>query len=65
MLINIKSCIQSAPTISFSRYFQEYILKVQDSNINREFKFLLKRNSLEIDSMGALIQNTIERLKCI
>lgn len=65
MLETVKACIENAPTMSFSRFFQEYVLSVQDSNIDREFKYLVNRNVIGVDSMGVLIKNTIERLKCI
>lgn len=65
MLDTVKQCIKDVPDISFQEFFQMYVLSVQDSNIDREFSYLVNRNVLGVDSMGALIKNTIERLKCI
>lgn len=65
MLETVKQCIQSAPDISFQEFFQMYVLSVQDSNIDREFSYLVNRNVLGVNSMGVLIKNTIEGLKCI
>ena len=65
MLETVKACIEDAPKTSFSEFFQEYVLSVQDFNIDREFKYLVNRNILGVTNMSALIQNTIERLKLI
>lgn len=65
MLDTVKQCIKDVPDISFQEFFQMYVLSVQDSNIDREVSYLINRNILGVNSMGALIKNTIERLKCI
>lgn len=65
MLDTVKQYIKDVPNISFQEFFQMYVLSVQDSNIDREVSYLINRNILGVNSMGALIKNTIERLKCI
>lgn len=65
MLDTVKQYIKDVPDISFQEFFQMYVLSVQDSNIDREVSYLINRNILGVNSMGALIKNTIERLKCI
>lgn len=65
MLETVKTCIQSTPDIPFQEFFQQYVLSVQDSNIDREFNYLVSRNVLGVNSIGILLKNTIERLKCI
>ena len=65
MLETVKTCIQSTPDIPFQEFFQQYVLSVQDSNIDREFNYLVSRNVLRVNSIGILLKNTIERLKCI
>lgn len=65
MLTMIKKQIDLIPTLSFGEYFKQYVISVQESNIDAEFKFLIKFNRLNIDSMQNLIQNTYKRLKGI
>lgn len=65
MLDTVKQCIKDVPDISFQQFYQLYVTSVQDSNIDREVSYLINRNILGVNSMGALIKNTIERLKCI
>lgn len=65
MLATIKQLINSTPDISFADYFTDYMMVVQDSNIDREFDFLLKMNRLDVDSMQLLINHTYERLMYI
>lgn len=65
MLTKIKNKINYTPIMSFSEYFKQYVISVQESNIDAEFKFLMKFNTLNIDSMQNLIQNTYEGLRDI
>lgn len=65
MLDTVKQYIKNVPDISFQQFYQLYVTSVQDSNIDREVSYLINRNILGVNSMGALIKNTIERLKCI
>ncbi len=63
MLKMIKEEIASIPDMKFSEYYNLYIMSVQDSNIDREIRFLMNRNILNSDLMQALIANTYEGLK--
>lgn len=65
MLTMIQKQIKSVSDIPFGEYFKQYIMSVQDKNIDSEFRFLMKFNALNIDSMQNLIQNTYEGLKSI
>lgn len=62
MLQTIKSKIRTAKVEDFSEYYMRYVCEVQDSNIEMELSYLLRRNMLSIESMDALIQDTFERL---
>ena len=65
MLDTVKQYIKNVPDISFQQFYQLYVTSVQDSNIDREFSYLVNRNVLGVNSMGVLIKNTIEGLKRI
>lgn len=65
MLDTVKQYIKNVPDISFQQFYQLYVTSVQDSNIDREVSYLINRNILGVNSMGVLIKNTIEGLKCI
>lgn len=65
MLARIKEQIENLPDISFVIYYQQFIMLVQDTNIDAEFKFLVKRNQLDVKGMQLLIQNTYEGVKSI
>lgn len=58
MLETVKSFIsKDLPCISFDMYFVEYLISVQDSNIDAELKFLIRNNSLNVLSLGNAIDN--------
>lgn len=62
MLGTVKSYISNLPDIPFNRYFNNYIMDVQDDNIENEMKFLLSRNTLNIYMMDNIISETYRRL---
>lgn len=62
MLETVRNAIYDTPSISFSKFFQQYVMDVQDTNIDLEFQFLLQRNRLNANTMDLLIENTYERL---
>lgn len=54
MLETVKSTINNLPSISFERYFIEYIMNMQDLNIDNEVSFLLRNNfltTLDVDKL--------------
>ncbi len=65
MLDTIRKQIKSVRDLPFGEYFKQYVMSVQDKNIDHELRFLMKFNTLNIDSMQKLIQNTYEGLKII
>lgn len=62
MLETIKQCIWNIPDISFNQFYIRYILAVQDTNINNEFKYMIDHNTLDIGMMDNVIQSTYEGL---
>lgn len=65
MLDTIREKIELVRSVNFEGYFTQYVMSVQDRNLELELKYLLKYNSLKTDSIGYLIQNTYEGLKDI
>lgn len=62
MLETIKRCINDVPNISFAQFYSEYILTVQDNNIESEFQYMIHHNLLNTSMMDTIIQHTHERL---
>ncbi len=58
MLTKIKEQIATLPNVSFITFYQQFIMSVQDSNIDTEFR-------IDVNTMQLLIQNTYERMKSI
>lgn len=65
MLETVKQAIDNLSDISFEEFYMQYVMSVQDTNIEREFSFLLDKNILDVPNMGHLIQNTYEGLVSI
>ena len=63
MLETIRKKIESVRELNFTGFFSEYVMSVQDRNIELEMKYLLKHNTLENKSVDYLIQNTYKGLK--
>lgn len=63
MLDILRQKIESVRSVNFEEHFTQYVMSVQDRNIELELKYLLKHNSLKVDSIGYLIQNTYEGLR--
>jgi len=63
MLITVKRYIEELPNRSFAEFFRDYMISVQDSNIDREFRSLISKNKyLNVRHMEHLIKNTFERM---
>lgn len=60
MLENVKSMIQNLPDTPFNTLFVNYVMKVQDENIEEELRYLRSRNNLTPISMCKLL--TSERM---
>lgn len=75
MLDSVTDYITDLPNITFQEYFVEYMMKVQDTNIDGELKQLLGGaisslnrvdfNLNQVRSLNKLLSNTIEGLESI
>lgn len=62
MLQIVKEFIQNLPDESFQTFYTHYIMQVQDSNIEEEFRFLIAHNNLDVLSVDKLISNDLGKL---
>lgn len=62
MLQTIKDYINNLSDESFQNFYTHYIMQVQDSNIEEEFKFLITHNNLDVLSVDKLISNDLGKL---
>lgn len=62
MLQTIKDYINNLSDESFQDFYTHYIMQVQDSNIDEEFKFLITHNNLDVLSVDKLISNDLGKL---
>lgn len=64
MLKMIKECISNIPNESFETYFNNYMMKIQDENLNREFRFLIDKNiNMNINDIDRLVSDTYDKMK--
>ena len=62
MLETISDYIQHIDDISFNLFYINFIIKMQDVDIENEFKRLSGSNSVNINNVSKLIQSTYEGL---
>lgn len=62
-MLEVVKQLVNKPYISFGEFFQNYIMKVQDSAIEREITFLLRNNFLSANAMLKLVNQEIEDMK--
>lgn len=62
MLETVRKEIKNLPSCTFSQYFIEYVMSVQDSNIDSEFSYLRRHNQLDILNVDKLISEYLCRL---
>ena len=64
MIETIKAVIESEKkdTTSFWKFYQTYVYKVQDSNINREFTHMVNTNLINVANLSSLINKTCRNL---
>lgn len=62
MLGTVKSFISNLQDISFNLYFVNYIIRIQDEDLENEFKYLTSHNNISISKVDKLIENTYEGL---
>ena len=64
MLEEIRKIVD-APFISFEQYFTNYVISVQDNNIDSEISFILRHNFLNVNSMIRLSSEIDKELKTL
>ena len=62
MLKTIKEYISNLPMVSFERFYINYIMQIQDENIEREMQYLSNKNLLDVKRMENSIVKEVERL---
>ena len=61
MLKQVKIMLNS-PIPSFDDFYLQYIVSVQDRNIQAEFDYLINHNTLTVQSLDKLISNNLGEL---
>lgn len=54
--------LADTPKCNFPQYFLQYVMSIQDSNIDSEFSYLLRHNTLDILNLDRLITDHLDRL---
>lgn len=64
MLDRVRSILSdvASDTLTFQEYYRNYVLKVQDENIDSELSYLLSNNELTPMRICKLADKSIERL---
>lgn len=60
MLETVKQVIEDSPFITFEQYFTRYVFEIQDSNIDNEFAFMLRHNSIDSHFLEVIINNELK-----
>ena len=63
MLETVLQTINNVPSISFEEYFTEYVMEIQDANIDSEVSFLLRNNFLASSDIDKLMFNELRSLR--
>lgn len=63
MLETILQTINNIPSISFEEYFTNYVMEIQDANIDSEVSFLLRNNFLASADIDKLMFNELRSLR--
>ena len=64
MLETIRELIADveADSIDFSQFYTEYVMSIQDENIEEELKFLVSNNKLTPMNLSKLLNSSLERM---
>ncbi len=63
MLETIKDYISSSPNVPFEKFYLEYMMRVQDENIEYEMSYMLLNNDINALILSKVIENTYEGLR--
>ena len=64
MLQTIKSYIKETANTSFAEYYQNYLMTIQDLNIQLELKYLQVQNLLDVNSVDLITDSAYKELIC-
>jgi len=62
MLTTVKQYIKDLSDISFNEFFVQYIMKVQDTNIEQSTKHLYNTGTTDLKSINKVIDTTLRSL---
>jgi hypothetical protein len=57
MLRTVKNLVLSEPEMPFGQFYLDYVMRVQDTNIDRSMKSLLKYNRYGVDKLATAIED--------
>lgn len=62
MLETVKDCITSLTDMTFIAFFNQYRMKVQDQNLDKEIAHLLNRNFISVNQVDKILLYTMKGL---
>lgn len=63
MLKTVEEYIENLEDIPFSLFYKQYIMEVQDDNIDKEVSYLMHSSQLNVLNISALIDETAKAVK--
>lgn len=63
MLKTVEEYIENLEDIPFSLFYKQYIMEVQDENIDKEVSYLMHSSQLNVLNVSALIDETAKAVK--
>lgn len=63
MLKTVEEYIDNLEDIPFSLFYKQYIMEVQDENIDKEISYLMHSSQLNVLNVSALIDETAKAVK--
>lgn len=63
MLKTVEEYIDNLEDIPFSLFYKQYIMEVQDENIDKEVSYLMHSSQLNVLNVSALIDETAKAVK--
>lgn len=63
MLKTVEEYIENLEDVPFSLFYKQYIMEVQDENIDKEVSYLMHSSQLNVLNVSALIDETAKAVK--
>ena len=63
MLKTVEEYIENLEDIPFSLFYKQYIMEIQDENIDKEVSYLMHSSQLNVLNVSALIDETAKAVK--